>query len=146
MADETWFSIEVPVLEYIANNGGWQSSVSVVDISDATGIPVDEVAGSLMKLDQAGFLGGEFVRMMSPPQNWFVIPGLLSERGLRTVGAWPSEDPYETLLEIIDRQAQAAEADDDRRSRLLRFKDAVVGIGRDVAVGVLVEMARRGVS
>ena len=39
---------------------------------------------------------------------WFLENSHLGERGLREIGAWPSDDPYDALLELIERQIAAA--------------------------------------
>jgi hypothetical protein len=67
----------------------------------------------------------------------------LSERGLRAAGVWPADDPFEDLVRVLNAQI-AHEPDPDRAGRLRRLLSAVVDAGRDVAVGVLTELASRG--
>jgi hypothetical protein len=59
---------------------------------------------------------------------------------------WPSGAPdaaYARLLALIDEHVEGA-ASDEERSRWQRLRDAVVGVGRDVAVDVLSAAAQTG--
>jgi len=40
---------------------------------------------------------------------WALEEGSLGEKRLRIVGAWPSDDPYEALLALLDRSIAATE-------------------------------------
>ncbi len=72
----------------------------------------------------------------------------LAPAGARAVGLWPSSDPYEALLALLDRRVVEA-PDEDTRSRLRRVRDTITGLGRDVGsnliANVLVELGRGGV-
>ena len=70
----------------------------------------------------------------------------MMERGLQEVAGWPKapgEDTYDLLLNVIDRLiAEAPSADE--RTRLEKFRDGVVGVGRDVLTNVLSRAATGG--
>jgi hypothetical protein len=59
------------------------------------------------------------------------------------VAGWPTEagpDLLARLLVLVDERIAAAESDDER-SKWQRFRDGVVGVGRDVAADVLAALA-----
>jgi hypothetical protein len=63
----------------------------------------------------------------------------LQEKGLQVTAGWPStsgEVAMTRLLAIVeDRIAEAV--DDEERSKWERLRDGVLGVGRDVMVGVM---------
>jgi hypothetical protein len=63
----------------------------------------------------------------------------LLERGLRAVGVWPG-DSYDAVLAIVSHQL-AVEPDEDRKNRLQKHREGLVGVGRDVVTGVLTAFA-----
>ncbi len=63
---------------------------------------------------------------------------------LQEVGLWPSKDPYETLIGMLQEQIDS-EKDDDRRSKLVRFRNGLAGAGNDVAVSILTAYIERQV-
>jgi hypothetical protein len=71
----------------------------------------------------------------------------LLEKGLVEVAGWPAqpgEDYGAKLLDVLDVRITDAE-DEDERTRLKRFRDAVASVGKDVVTGVLTDLARRGI-
>ncbi len=74
--------------------------IPVGHIANATGIEPIEVAKELDRLVAAGHLVGPVRKLLSggDPGPWFLEDSSLAERGLREVGASPSDDPYEALL------------------------------------------------
>jgi hypothetical protein len=70
----------------------------------------------------------------------------ITEKGLQITAGWPSgaaDAAYTRLLTLIDEHVEAA-ASDEERSRWQRLRDAVVGVGREVAVDVLSAAAQTG--
>jgi len=63
----------------------------------------------------------------------------LREKGLQVTSGWPSgsgEVALARLLAIVDERIAGA-VDDEERSKWERFRDGVLGVGRDVLVGVM---------
>jgi DNA-binding PadR family transcriptional regulator len=70
----------------------------------------------------------------------------ITEKGLQVTAGWLSGAPdaaYTRLLALIDKHVEEA-ASDEERSKWQRLRDAVVGVGRDVAVEVLSAAAQTG--
>ena len=66
----------------------------------------------------------------------------LTEKAFIAVAGWPSSDGealFTSLIAELDGRIEAAEPEE--RSKLERFRDFAVGIGRDVLVGVLTHEA-----
>ena len=67
----------------------------------------------------------------------------LSEKGLKVVAGWPAEagtDLLARLLVLVDERIASAESAEER-SKWERLRNAVVGVGRDVASEVLAALA-----
>ncbi|HEX6664232.1 MAG TPA: hypothetical protein VF025_11200 [Gaiellaceae bacterium] len=65
---------------------------------------------------------------------------------MQITAGWPSGAPdaaYARLLALIDEHIEEA-ASDEERTKWERLRDAVVGVGRDFAVGVLSAAAQTG--
>jgi hypothetical protein len=148
VTSDKWHATAVPLLEFIGEHEGF-GVVSIGELADATGLDPTAIAVELERLIADEFVDGEVKKLMSggDVRPWRVVSPRLAERGARTVGAWPAEDPYEALLEIIDRKIDAA-GDPAERSRWERMRDTIVGLGTDVGSNVvasaLVELLKVG--
>ena len=74
----------------------------------------------------------------------YVTPGGHGARseGLRVVGAWPNvESEFDRLLALLEEQIESATGDD--RSRLEAVRDALAGMGKDVATSLLTAFLSR---
>jgi hypothetical protein len=58
MADDTWYSVAVPILEYVHEHGDFKTVFTVGLIAEATGIDPADVAVELERLVDAGFING----------------------------------------------------------------------------------------
>jgi hypothetical protein len=142
MPEPTWTKIEAPILAAIADftpRVGKPGMFST-DIPDETGLEYGEITTALDRLEAAHYLtGGRLVKGAE-----VLYTNLhLTERGLRAAGVWPSDDPFEDLVRVLNEQINR-EPDQERAGRLRRLLSAVVDAGRDVGVGVLTELATRG--
>ena len=72
---------------------------------------------------------------------WFLENSHLGEKGLRVVGAWPSDDPYDALLALLERKIEATD-DPAEKSKLAALRGSVADVGKQVIAGLLVEMAK----
>jgi hypothetical protein len=104
----------------------------------------DERTGRALKaLVEAGYLR----EMLSgsdqtPWPTWVAV----TEKGLQVTAGWPTgaaDAAMTQLLADIDKHIDEASSEDER-SRWQRLRDAVAGIGRDVAVEVLSAAAQAG--
>lgn len=150
MAEDRWFSRAVPLLEAIAEREGIGVVITVDALTDATGLDTAEVVVEMDRLIGAGFVAverGQAQRIMSPSGAHVLVSPRLDERGARVVGVWPSADPYEALLQILERRI--AESEGDERSRWRRLRDGLTGlasdVGTNVVASILVELGKAGV-
>lgn len=68
----------------------------------------------------------------------------LLEKGRQEVSGWPASPGGDYGAKLLDElERRIAEADDEEeRTRLQRFRDAVADVGKGVVTGVLTDMAR----
>jgi hypothetical protein len=118
MAEERWYSMAVPILEFVDVRGKEADIVTVGAIAAATGLEPNDVADEVQRLCNAGYLVGplQMVGGMDA-RPYFLENSLLGEKGLRVVGAWPSDDPYEALVEILQRQIEET-SDPEKKTKL----------------------------
>lgn len=143
MAHETWETVAIPILSYIADHEE-DGLIGIGDIADAIGAKPMTVALEIDRLASAGYLRSGVNRQLTggDARPWFFQP-LLEERGARVIGIWPGEDPYADFLNAIDRRI-AEEVQPEERSKLQKFRAGVADVGKGVAVGVLLDVAKRG--
>lgn len=65
------------------------------------------------------------------------------ERGARTIGMWPTNDPYELLVQLLERHI-GEEPNEERKGKLRRLRDDLGDIGKGTVSGVLVELMKLG--
>jgi hypothetical protein len=143
MPEATWTKVEAPILTAIAD---WRPKPgrpgpTSSDIIETTGLDADAITTALDRLKAAQYVTGS--RLNGAGGAVLFVNLHLCERGLRAAGVWPADDPFEDLVRVLNDQI-AHEHDADRAGRLRRLLSAVVEAGRDVAVGVLTELASRG--
>jgi hypothetical protein len=93
------------------------------------------VALTLDELVRAGFLD----ETMGADQLPSPASSRLTEKGLQVTAGWSTasgEVAFDRLLSVIEQRIEAS-ATDDERSRWERLRDSVIGVGREVLVGVL---------
>jgi DNA-binding transcriptional MocR family regulator len=142
MPEPTWTNVEAPILAAIADRTPKPGKMgpSLDDVALATGLDPETVTVALDRLKDAGYVTGLIHLRAKGPA---IVNLQLTERGLRAAGVWPSDDPFEDLVRVLNDQINR-EPDQERASRLRRLLSAVVDAGRDVGVGVLTELATRG--
>jgi len=136
-----WDTRESKILDAVASAETQGVDANNEWLETATGLKQSEVALGLRALYEADYLTGIDATTMDGPSFYLMAVRLL-ERGRRTVGQWPSEDPVQLLLQILD--ARIAEAStEDERSRLEQLRDTALGVGRDVLVSLLSTFAHQ---
>ena len=60
-----------------------------------------------------------------------------SASGMRAVGAWPSDDPYDALVGLLERHIEG-NADEVKRSKLRALQSSVAEVGKATVAGLLV--------
>ena len=106
----------------------------------ATGLPKDEVDDGVRALLEASYIDGRETGSMDELFDWWDLR--LRERGRRAVKQWPSDDPGETLVQLLEERLSQA-SDPAERSRLSQVLDAVRDVGTGVLSGVLSDLVRR---
>ena len=142
MPEPTWTKVEAPVLAAIAEwtpRPGKPGPFSL-DIADATGLEYGAITTALGRLEAAHYVTGS--RLVKGAEVLYANLHL-TERGLRASGVWPSDDPFEDLVRVLNEQI-SREPDPEKAGRLRRLLSAVADAGRDIGVGVLTELAARG--
>ena len=143
MAEDRWYAVALPILDYVHERGGTFVLLRIGDIAEGTGLEPVEVATEVERLSGAGYLAGSIRKMMSgdDPSPWFLENSSLGERGLRVVGAWPSEDAYEALLDLLEQHIETT-SDPTTRSKLSALRGSVSDVGKATIAGLLVELAK----
>jgi hypothetical protein len=143
MTEDRWYTYALPILQYVHENGGAMSLISISDIAEGTGLDPREIATEAEQLYRAGYLAGDVHRMGTggDPNPWILESSLLGERGLRVVGAWPGGDPYATLLRLVEKQIEATD-DPERKSKLKQFASSVTDVGKQTVAGILAEVLK----
>jgi hypothetical protein len=145
-----WERRELPILKVIADSdsaGLWPDHQTVHEVLEDDGhdLVVDDIMAGLAALADAGppFIMANFIRVDQEVLPVRALNIRLTERGYRTVGAWPSADPYEQLMKLLAERIDAEEQP-EIKGKLEQFRESVQGIGRDVVVGVLTSLAKQG--
>lgn len=145
MAEDRWYRVAVPILEFVHENGDKMRFLNMGAIAAGTGLEPNEVTDEVERLCAAGYLTGPLHEMGTggDVRPWFLENSHLGERRLREIGAWPSDDPYDALLELIERQI-AATPDEATKSKLAGLRGSVADVGKATVAGILVQLMTGG--
>lgn len=107
---------------------------------DPTNADEDGWGRALDRLERAGYVDALRVNL---PYPFAVLR--LTERGLRAVGAWPSDaDPLQALVGLLSAQADSVEAKEpEKAGRLRAVADAVGRAALDVGTDFAAKFAAR---
>jgi hypothetical protein len=140
----TWETRALPLLHAIAalETTSQDEQIEVSVLARMTGISDREAYVELKRLLDAGYLRAQVLDVMGDDVGetglWDVMQ---LEKGSRAVGQWPSGDPYEALLALIERR-MAEETDPEARGRLDRLRGTLIEVGKGTASGVLAALVR----
>ncbi len=141
MADDTWSSIAVPILNYVASiqNPAIQV-ISIGKLAEAVGSNPMAVVDEVERLMAAQYMTGNLTKLMTggDPSPWPLVGVRLLERGARVVGIWPPEELYQAMLSVLDQVEQ--QSDEQTQTRLQRLRGAFIELGTNTASAVLAAM------
>ncbi len=141
MAERTWDIQELPLLEVIRNDEEEEPTygLSSDEVGRRAGLDPRTAQATLKELHRAGYIRGNEVSNHST--GWGLIGVMLEEKGRRAVRQWPSDDAYEELIRVL--QDRLARSDDEgEKSRLLRLRDALADVGRNVVAAMIYDAGR----
>lgn len=141
MAQDTWTNRELPLLEKVVVAEG-DRNLTLADLCASAEVMPEEAKLSIRALMEGRYLTALPVEVA---EEWLPIDyqdRRTLERGRRAVGQWPSEDPFESFIATIDRTIDS-EPDEDRRTRLEKFRESVTATGKTVATGLLLEFLKQ---
>ena len=129
-----WAEREAKVLEAIlAIEEDDSDRVVSTDLAKTVGLSEAEVIRAMNALYEADYIAWSNRAGLGATKT-YIVPRLL-ERGRRAVGQWP-KDGFDELVAVLDERIRAV-PEGPEKSGLERFRDAVLGMGREVVVDVL---------
>jgi hypothetical protein len=142
VADDTWFPVALPILEEVARiePGDLESQ----DLAGRLGLPAGKVEVEIARLLEGGFITG--IDTTGYGGGVSMIQTRLGVSGARAVQAWPSADPYEALLQVIEQKLLDDDIDPDTRSKLTRLKSTFTEVGKGTVTALLAAFIQGGVS
>jgi hypothetical protein len=127
---DSWSTWDLPILTSIVARYELDGYVGRDTIVDDTGLDVSLVERRARDLRAAGWFGAYFEGGGEFSVNE------ISEAARRTVGAWPSpERAADRLLAAVERAIEQA-ATPEERGRLVKIRDGLAGVGRDLLVNI----------
>jgi hypothetical protein len=140
LLDDTWASRDLPVLKAIAarldQSPGRPLFIDDLRAAVADQMSADDVTRAVTALHDAQIIEAGYSPRRGGVSN---IGGVrsISGEGRRLVGMWPTpETALDRMLAALE-QIEATSDDPDERSRAARFRDGLLGAGRDLAVEVI---------
>jgi hypothetical protein len=148
MSGLDWRNEALPVLlavrdAMIRHRASPEGGVSQMQINEELGRDRDDPAtrNALVYLQDGGYISGVGSYDSDPSPRFCV----LAQRGREVVAGWPSgsiDALFSSLVAEIDRRIETTESEEEK-TRLRRFRDSLLGIGRDIFVNVASAYAER---
>jgi hypothetical protein len=142
---DTWTSRDLPVLKQVCAVLDVEERLSTRDIDPSSiGISSDDLLRALRALDGEYLVINWYQRhraLMDPSDPILRNEGTIiaiTAAARREVGMWPTaERVTERLLATLDEQIENSGDDPDRRSKLIKIRDAIGGTARDLFVDIV---------
>lgn len=140
MARDTWESRDRPVLEAIGEaDADGRALERESDLPSLTGLEQREVDRALVALRDADMISG----IDTTSHDGF---GMLEIRilpaGRRATGQWPSGDPVQALVRLLEQRAEAAD-DPEEKGRLRRLADDAKDVSKQALGEILAVLIRQ---
>lgn len=140
MADD-WFAEDVPFLRALVEMEREEPGGPLPfpgDVAVRAGLPVNSGNVLADRLNEGGYLRAD-VKRNGAGEIWVVMIRAITGEGRRAAGQWPSHDPFERLLDLLEQRI-ADEPDEERKSRLARLRDTLKELGKDVGSNVVANL------
>lgn len=136
--EDTWTTRDLPVLRAVAR--ALDETGSTVKVHTLTRLPElqnmdpDTCRRALVALEDEYLLINWSNRHTGPGLG---VIGRMTPAARRATGLWPSpESVTDRMLTALDEQIDAAQ-DPERKSKLVKVRDSLLGAGRDLMVDVV---------
>jgi hypothetical protein len=138
VATDTWNIVALPILEYVAElelEGPVDTNSTA--LAAALSVSHGSVLVEMRRLIDDGFVAAEQPggSLGSNEEDYFELR--LAERGARVVGRWPADDPFDSLLALLDRRLADPAIDVETKSKLRKLRSTLGEIGKTTAGAVL---------
>jgi hypothetical protein len=138
--NQMWQERDLPILQAVAEAEQRGESLNLDGIAAATGLDLPKVQAGARALSDARLIDGAKLEMLDI--GLIMSDICLLGEGRRAIGQWPSSDPFDNLVNLIQARI-ATETDPEKKSKLQRFAGQVGEVGRDVLTGVLTALAKQ---
>jgi hypothetical protein len=143
-SNDTWTTRDLPVLKYVCAVLDVEETLHTRDIDPSLiGITKEDLVRALQALDDE-YLVIKWYQphpLLGPPEFPSRNEGMIfaiTGAARREVGMWPTAERItEQLLAALDEQIEQSGDDPDRRSKLIKIRDAVGGAARDLLVDIV---------
>jgi hypothetical protein len=142
MAADTWFTRDLPVLEAAAELIDEQMlPVQPQEISRQLGMDLEDVSRALVALD------GPYIEMRWLQRRAGIGRVMsVTPAARREIGQWPTpEAAADRMVQAIESRIETTDSEEER-GRLVRARDALLGVGRDLFVDVMGAVVSRQVT
>lgn len=139
MAESTW-DRDVRVMEVVRElerdhpPGGTRDQVA-----ERADLDRNEANDALLGLIEGQHVRGRDDSTLAERFDWYDLR--LTERGRRIVGQWPSEDPSDALMALLEERLAATD-DPEEATRLRRLLDTMTDVGAGVLRDTLTALIR----
>ncbi|MEH3076194.1 MAG: hypothetical protein PGN11_05875 [Quadrisphaera sp.] len=131
---DVWRSRDRPVLMAVVDHfdGELGTLLRIAELADTVGMAPAVAAKAVVNLERGRYLTTQF--FMGGAENGMVTG--ITERALTETGLWPDNgDVVDRLLWVLEQRI--ASAPTDERSKLVKLRDGIASMGRELTVEVL---------
>ena len=144
MSTSIWFERELPIIKYLAMRANKEPMVltSTGEISEAIGIPIDQVASACDFLSQEGYF--DLQKVMGNTLNWHIHK--LQSRLLVEAGDWPSANSIAESLIANLKKMESESLDPAKKSKIKSIIDAIGGTAGELGQKILVDVIAKSIT
>jgi hypothetical protein len=122
-----------PILQWVSEHESEGMAVKSDALAKELGLDPRETSIEIERLVHSGYLTGKITHV--GPHLILALPAL-SEHGARAVGVWPSDDPYDGLVAVIEAKL-IEESDPETKTKLRGLLGALGDVGKGTATALL---------
>lgn len=142
MADETWTSVALPLLEQIGAHEADAVMAGAGALAAELGLDIGLVNVELERLMGDGYIDADQRVEGFGSNKVTLLAPRLTGVGARAIGKWPSSDPYDALLNLLDERILDPHLDEETKTKLARLRSTIVDVGKGATGGVLAALIR----
>jgi hypothetical protein len=142
LSTNTWERVALPLIELVHEAEQTGGEPNLEAFCADTGAAKAVVNAELQRLLDAALITGKPIYGAGSTLPIRFPKAHVTSKGAEKLGLWPSSDPYDALVQLLQAAIADPDTSSEARSKYQQFLDAATDVGKGTVVGILTALIR----